>query len=109
MTAVQMRNEVRLLSKPQWFHTYQGEERGKELSKSALEDASSQGDRAQEITEVPSTAMGDAPGLDHAPVLAGLARGDGAEYCKICALWLNGRAQMEDHKIGRKHRRNARA
>ena len=22
MTAVQMRNEVRLLSKPQWFHTY---------------------------------------------------------------------------------------
>ena len=28
MTFVQMRNEVRLLSKPQWFHTYQGEEMG---------------------------------------------------------------------------------
>ena len=31
---------------------------------------------------------------------------DGAIYCKECELWLNGSAQWEDHKLGKKHRNN---
>ena len=31
---------------------------------------------------------------------------DGAVYCNICEVWLNGPAQWDDHKLGRKHRRN---
>ena len=85
-----------------------GIERIKELSKSAFGHASSQDDREQGIAEVALTATGDAPGPDRAPALAGPARDGAAAYCKVCALWLNGRTQMEDHKIGKKHRKKAR-
>ena len=30
------------------------------------------------------------------------------EYCEICTCWLNSPTQMEDHKSGKKHRKNAR-
>ena len=29
-----------------------------------------------------------------------------AVYCKQCQAWLNGPRQLEDHKIGKKHRKN---
>ena len=29
-----------------------------------------------------------------------------AVYCKECQTWLNGPRQFEDHKIGKKHRKN---
>ena len=32
----------------------------------------------------------------------------GAVYCWPCDMWVNGQAQFEDHKIGYKHRKNAR-
>ena len=35
------------------------------------------------------------------------AQDGGAEYCKICDMMLNGPTQMEDHKIGKKHKKNA--
>ena len=36
-----------------------------------------------------------------------MPRGDGAEvWCHDCRVWLNGTTQWEDHKIGKKHRRN---
>ena len=31
---------------------------------------------------------------------------DRAVYCKECLMWLNGRTQWEDHKIGKRHRKN---
>ena len=31
---------------------------------------------------------------------------DDAIHCDICNMWLNGPTQWEDHKLGRKHRRN---
>ena len=31
-----------------------------------------------------------------------------AIYCDICEMWLNGRPQYEDHKLGKKHRKNNR-
>ena len=31
-----------------------------------------------------------------------------AVYCKQCLTWLNGPRQWEDHKIGKKHRKNVR-
>ena len=38
-----------------------------------------------------------------------LSRTHGAAiYCDICELWLNGRPQYEDHKLGKKHRKNNR-
>ena len=30
----------------------------------------------------------------------------GAVYCSVCKLWLNGPAQFDDHKTGKKHRKN---
>ena len=33
---------------------------------------------------------------------------NGAFYCETCEMWLNGLTQWEDHKIGRKHRKNVR-
>ena len=33
---------------------------------------------------------------------------DGPEYCEICEMWLNGPTQMEDHKNGKKHKKNSR-
>ena len=33
---------------------------------------------------------------------------DGAVYCKHCEMWLNGPTQWEDHKIGKKHKKNVR-
>ena len=32
----------------------------------------------------------------------------GAEYCEPCEMWLNGPTQMEDHKNGKKHKKNLR-
>ena len=32
----------------------------------------------------------------------------GAYYCSCCDMWLNGPDQWEDHKIGKKHRKNHR-
>ena len=29
-----------------------------------------------------------------------------AEYCEICEMWLNGPTQWEDHRIGKKHKKN---
>ena len=29
-----------------------------------------------------------------------------AVYCDTCEMWLNGITQWEDHKIGKKHRKN---
>jgi len=35
--------------------------------------------------------------------------GDSAEvWCPICEMWLNGPCQWEDHKIGKKHKKNDR-
>ena len=31
---------------------------------------------------------------------------DKAEYCEDCEMWLNGPAQMADHIIGKRHKRN---
>ena len=31
---------------------------------------------------------------------------DGAVYCEWCEMWLNGPTQWEDHKIGKKHKKN---
>ena len=31
---------------------------------------------------------------------------DGAVYCEDCEMWLNGPTQWEDHKIGKKHKKN---
>ena len=30
----------------------------------------------------------------------------GAVYCDSCEMWLNGPTQWEDHKIGKKHKKN---
>ena len=27
-------------------------------------------------------------------------------WCEICEMWLNGETQVDDHRIGKKHRRN---
>ena len=27
-------------------------------------------------------------------------------FCDVCEMWLNGLVQWEDHKIGKKHRKN---
>ena len=32
----------------------------------------------------------------------------GAKYCDLCEMWLNGPTQWEDHKIGKKHKKNLR-
>ena len=32
----------------------------------------------------------------------------GSEYCPFCEMWLNGPTQMEDHKNGKKHKKNVR-
>ena len=38
-----------------------------------------------------------------------LSRNHGAAiFCNICEMWLNGRPQYEDHKLGKKHRKNNR-
>ncbi len=29
-----------------------------------------------------------------------------AVWCPVCEIWLNGQTQWEDHKIGKKHRKN---
>ena len=34
-----------------------------------------------------------------------MAEGD-AVYCETCEMWLNGPTQWEDHRIGKKHRKN---
>ena len=31
---------------------------------------------------------------------------DGAVYCLDCEMWLNGPTQWEDHKWGKKHKKN---
>ena len=31
---------------------------------------------------------------------------DEAVYCDYCKMWLNGHAEWEDHKIGKKHKNN---
>ena len=33
---------------------------------------------------------------------------NGAVYCEYCEMWLNGPTQWEDHKIGKKHKKNVR-
>ena len=30
-----------------------------------------------------------------------------AMYCELCEMWLNGQGQLEDHKMGKKHRKKA--
>jgi hypothetical protein len=32
--------------------------------------------------------------------------GEAAVYCEDCEMWLNGPTQWEDHKIGKKHKKN---
>ena len=32
---------------------------------------------------------------------------DGAVYCDMCEMWLNGPTQWEDHKIGKKHKKHS--
>ena len=29
-----------------------------------------------------------------------------AVYCEVCEMWLNGPLQWEDHRIGKKHKKN---
>ena len=31
---------------------------------------------------------------------------DSAVFCESCDMWLNGPTQMEDHKLGKKHKKN---
>jgi hypothetical protein len=31
-----------------------------------------------------------------------------AVWCPVCEIWLNGQTQLEDHKIGKKHKKNLR-
>ena len=31
---------------------------------------------------------------------------EGAVYCEGCEMWLSGATQWEDHKIGKKHKKN---
>ena len=38
----------------------------------------------------------------------GFAEDDGAVYCQDCEMWLNGPVQWEDHKWGKKHKKNLR-
>jgi hypothetical protein len=33
---------------------------------------------------------------------------DGAVWCKDCEMWFNGLTQMEEHKLGNKHKKNGR-
>jgi hypothetical protein len=33
---------------------------------------------------------------------------DLAEWCKDCEMWLNGAVQMQEHKIGKKHKKHVR-
>ena len=47
------------------------------------------------------------PGEAAAPTEACLPKKDeGAVYCDDCQMWLNSPTQWEDHKIGKKHRKN---
>ena len=54
---------------------------------------------AAEVAEDPDMANNANPALDATTQ---------AKYCKICEMWLNGPTQYEDHKIGKKHKKNAR-
>ena len=38
----------------------------------------------------------------------GGAEEEAAKFCKYCEMWLNGPTQFEDHKIGKKHKKNVR-
>ena len=33
-------------------------------------------------------------------------KGKGWKYCRDCEMWLNGPTQWEDHKVGKKHKKN---
>ena len=32
---------------------------------------------------------------------------ENAIYCEDCEMWLNGQLQWEDHKVGKKHKKNS--
>ena len=32
---------------------------------------------------------------------------NGAVYCDMCEMWLNGPTQWQDHRIGKKHKKNS--
>jgi hypothetical protein len=58
----------------------------------------------EEEKDEPATeekAADDAAGDD-----AATDRGEGAIYCEHCDIWLNGPTQWDDHKIGKKHKKN---
>ena len=40
------------------------------------------------------------------PKMKVLEEKEEAEYCEACEMWLNGPSQMEDHKVGKKHKKN---
>jgi hypothetical protein len=44
-------------------------------------------------------------GIEYIATIAGDSDGI---WCKNCEMWLNGSAQWEDHKIGKKHKKNVR-
>ena len=53
------------------------------------------------------TLMRRAPNSEHGEEEIDLLFGEGgAVYCPDCSTWLNGPGQWEDHKIGKKHRKN---
>ena len=41
-----------------------------------------------------------------APTSADPEHNGDAVYCRDCEMWLNGPTQWEDHKVGKKHKRN---
>ena len=52
-----------------------------------------------------SAALQEEPAPEPSPLIS---EEPAPEYCEICTYWLNSPTQMEDHKIGKKHRKNAR-
>ena len=43
------------------------------------------------------------------PELSPESESGGSVYCQLCEMWLNGPTQLEDHKIGKKHKKNVRS
>ena len=56
-----------------------------------------------------SEGTGDNEGEVEVPDALSSSRPDNsAIYCEYCEMWLNGPTQYEDHKIGKKHKKNYR-
>ena len=90
------------------------------LTDAALAAAASSGAREQQRREEEDVGQalpageedsrppggGGEAGGDDARRRGGEEEQDGAVYCQDCEMWLNGPTQWEDHKFGKKHKKN---